>query len=94
MTTCNICGSIAIDKNTCLDCGNSIYDNNIHLDYKGEEDYLKTEQLELFATMNKDEKFDGFYSDSSNFKIDSDWTPLITEKELIEYSKREYWTLK
>jgi ribosomal protein L32 len=94
LTTCNICGSIAIDKKTCLDCGSSIFDNNIELDYNGEEEYLKAEQLELFATMNNDEKFDGFYSDSNNFKIDSDWTPLITEKELMEYSEREFWTSK
>lgn len=94
LTTCNVCGSIAVDDKTCLDCGHIMFDSNIQLDYKSEEEYLKAEQLELFATMDKNEKFEGFYSDSNNFKTDSEWSPLITEDELMIYSEREYWSLK
>ena len=57
----------------------------------------RTLQMELTSSnvtvgpINEEEKFNGFHPDSNNFKTDVDWTPMITEEELTEYSKKEYW---
>lgn len=58
---------------------------------KQKNDYLKENQLELFAILDRDNKFEGFYEETDGFEMDKNWKPLITETELFEYSKNEYW---
>ena len=91
LTTCEICGVIAINDNECLSCGSESYEYKKHTDFKTQNEYIKSNQLELFAILDKGDKFEGFYEATDGFEIDKKWNPLITETELIEYSQNEYW---
>lgn len=91
LTTCEICGAIANKDNECLSCGSESFDYKKHSEFKTKIDYIKKNQLELFAILDRDDKFEGFYEATDGFEIDKNWRPLITETELIEYSKNEYW---
>jgi hypothetical protein len=90
LTTCEICGAIANRNNECLSCGSESFDFKKHSDFKTKNEYIKENQLELFAILDRDDKFEGFYEATDGFEIDKNWRPLISETELIEYSKKEY----
>lgn len=91
LTVCEICGAIAKKNNECLCCGDESFDFKKHTGFKTQNDYIKHSQLELFAILDKGDKFEGFYEATDGFEIDKNWKPLITEAELIEYSKNKYW---
>jgi hypothetical protein len=91
LTTCEICGAIANRDNECLSCGSESFDYKKHPEFKTKNDYIKEKQLELFAILDRDDKFEGFCEATDGFEIDKNWIPLITETELFEYSKNEYW---
>ncbi|MDP3462298.1 MAG: hypothetical protein Q8S18_05885 [Bacteroidales bacterium] len=91
LTTCEICGAIANRDNECLLCGSESFDYKKHSEFKTKNDYIKENQLELFAILDGDDKFEGFYEATDGFEIDRNWRPLITETELLEYIKNEYW---
>lgn len=90
LLSCKICGTIAVFDNQCLVCISDVYNAEKHDKFKHEIDYLKEEQLDLFGTMDKNEKVD-FFEQKTFFKRNLNWKPLVTEAEVIAYSKEWNW---
>lgn len=91
LTTCIVCGSIAFRESKCLSCCCTSWTKELEKDYSNYDEYVKENQLEIFATMEKKEKFSEFKIVDKNFVFDSNWQPLVTKKEVLEYSEKEYW---
>jgi len=80
LTTCPFCGLIAFeDFSWCLHCGCEAKND------------IREEQLEIFSTMEKDEKFSDFKINNKVFARDENWKPLVTKQEVLQYSKENYW---
>lgn len=94
LITCKICGNIAFKKDRCLCCGSESFNDELREEFKTEEAYIKAEQLEYFSTMDKYEKVDFFTDEEGDtFRLDKNWKPLVTEEEVLAYSKEEWWNL-
>ena len=91
LTTCFVCGAVALKDSKCLSCGCTTWTNELEKDYPNYEEYVKANQLDIFATMDKNEKFSDFKIIDKNFEFDSNWTPMVTKKEVLEFSEKEYW---
>ena len=91
LKTCLVCGAIAFNDSKCLSCGCTTWNDELEKDYSSYDEYVITNQLEIFATMAKNEKFNDFKIIDKNFDFDSNWTPIVTKKAILEYSKKEYW---
>lgn len=94
LTTCVVCGAVAFKESKCLSCGCTSWTDELEKDYSNYEEYVKTNQLEIFATMEKNEKFCDFKLNDNNFDIDTNWRPKVTKKEVLDYSEKEYWNIK
>jgi len=94
LTTCVVCGAVAFKDSKCLSCGCTTWSNKLEKDYSNYDEYVKTNQLEIFATMEKNEKFCDFKLIGKNFDIDTNWSPKVTKKEVLDYSEKEYWNIK
>lgn len=91
LTTCTVCGTIAFNESECLSCGCTTWTTELEKAYANYEEYVKENQLDIFATMEKNEKFNDFKVSDKNFAFDSSWRPIVTKKEVLEYSEKEYW---
>lgn len=91
LKTCKVCGSIAMNSEKCLSCGTNCFNHELKKEFKNEIDYVKSEQLELFCTDDKHEKIDFYEEEKDGFERDKNWNPIVTEKEVIEYSRTNYW---
>ena len=91
LKTCKVCGMIAANARECMYCVSEIWSDELKPDYESEEKYIIENQLDVFAVMEKTEKFGDFVLKDSFFKQDPDWKPLVTKKQVLEYSKKEYW---
>ena len=91
LKTCVVCGAIAFNDSECLSCGCTNWTNELEKDYLNYEEYVKANQLDIFATLEKNEKFCDFKIIDKNFEFDSNWTPMVTKKEVLEFSEKEYW---
>lgn len=91
LSTCKICGKIALYEEKCLSCGNPIYGQEQQAEFLSEEAYIKEEQLDLFATDEPSEKVAFFPDDDDDgFEWDPEWRPVVTEREVIRFSKKYY----
>lgn len=88
---CKICGDKAVDSEKCLSCSNRVFDDEIQMIFESESDYIKAEQLEWFSTSGEDECVIFYESGANVFKRDENWTPMVTEEEVIEYSRVNNW---
>ncbi len=91
LTTCKVCGFIALNETECLSCGCTTWTTELETNYANYEEYVKENQLDVFATMEKDEKFNEFKIPNNNFEFDTKWKPTVTKKDVLEYSEKEYW---
>jgi len=91
LTTCVVCGAVAFNDSKCLSCSCTNWTNVLEKEYLNYEEYVKANQLEIFATMEKNEKFSDFKIIDKNFKFDSNWTPMVTKTEVLTYSEKEFW---
>ena len=88
VTTCEICGYIAIERNAidCQNCGSYTWENeNEFGDYANKKDWLVEEQLYYFSYpgFQKTDFFTPEFQDG--FLKDENWTPSITELEVNKY---------
>jgi|GEM_PF-3864773 len=58
---------------------------------KTESEYIIENQLDIFATFDKKERFNDFKTENQGFSIDSLWKPIVTKREVLEYSEKECW---
>jgi hypothetical protein len=91
LTTCKVCGFIALKETECLSCGCTTWTTELEKNYANYEEYVKENQLDIFATMEKDERFNEFKIPNKNFDFDAKWKPIVTKNEVLEYSEKEYW---
>ena len=91
LKTCKVCGAIAVNESECLSCGCMTWNSELEKEYASYDEYVKENQLDIFSTMDQNEKFSDFKINDINFEFDPDWSPLVTKKEVLEYSKMEYW---
>lgn len=91
LTTCKVCGFIALNKTECLSCGCTTWTKELETNYTNYEEYVKENQLDFYATMEKEEKFNDFKIFNKNFDYDTKWKPIVTKNEVLEYSEKEYW---
>ena len=91
LKTCKICGAIAVKSKKCLSCSSMKYNDELRIEFLDELEYIKSEQLELFSTDNEFEEIDYFLNEKDGFKRSSKWEPIVTEREIIEYSREYYW---
>ena len=91
LRTCPFCGLIAFENfSWCLHCGCGV-GNGSSKELHISETEIREEQLEIFATMGKNEKFSDFKKNNNAFARDENWKPLITKQEVLQYSKENYW---
>jgi hypothetical protein len=88
---CKVCGLIAATTEKCLYCNSVEWNTEIEKEYHTYEAYVKASQLEVFATWEKNEPFCDFKLTNHAFNTDPDWKPLVTKKEVLDYSKKECW---
>lgn len=93
LKTCKICGFIALKNKECMFCRVDDYSKAKEESNFSEADYLKEEQLEHFSTMGPDEKVNFFPENDPEdlFEMDENWKPIVSEKEVLDFSKKEYW---
>lgn len=91
LKTCQVCGSIALQKEKCLSCSARVFNNELKEEFKSEMEYIKFEQLELFCTDDKYEKVNFYLDEKDGFEIDENWNPIVSEKEVLEFSKENCW---
>lgn len=90
LSTCKVCGSIAANHTKCLSCGSDCFNDKLGEEFENETAYIKSEQLELFCTMEREEKIDFHEEAKDGFEKDKNWKPIVTNEEVIEYSKTNY----
>lgn len=91
LKTCPVCGYISIypDSNYCSLCYKMVFDSISNNEEKRIK-WLKMDQLNWFSALyNENHKVD-FYNPKINegYIKDSLWKPIVTEKEIIDYSKK------
>ena len=96
LTTCPICGKIAVLNGSCLYCGAEPEDYKKDFEYqelkteaekqKFYQAYLKEEQTFWFAPENPLDEIN-FYLKDSLFDIDPHWKPVVTKEELRKWSE-------
>jgi len=86
--SCAICGHFAVKDKSCLNCMCDTYDSKSG---KTESEYIIENQLDIFATFDKKERFNDFKTENQGFSIDSLWKPIVTKREVLEYSEKECW---
>ncbi len=93
LTTCVTCGFIAYKATKCLACSTDSFETAQFVEAENESDYLREEQLEYFSTMDKAEPIE-FYpkkEEDEIFEFDKNWKPIVTEEEVLAFSKEAYW---
>lgn len=91
---CAVCGTIAVREQKCLSCGCSTWNASMEAQYPNYEAYVKENQLDIFATMEPEEKFCEFKLSDKCFALDSNWSPMVTKAEVLAYSEKEYWHMQ
>lgn len=89
LTACDVCGYIAVSKDECLVCYEEPWEPNELHSHK--EDFIKQEQLEVFSTARPSDKINYALEDSLAFDKNPDWKLLVTEEEILAFSKAKYW---
>jgi len=84
LSSCKICGKVAVYHQKCLSCHNSVYEKIPTGTYANEAAYIKDEQLFLFAPDAKGEPIDFYADDEDGFERDESWRPLVTQEEVWE----------
>ncbi len=87
---CKVCGNIAVWYNQCNVC-HSDQDDVSNPDPKIEEQNIREEQLQMFATYEKEEDIDWEFHIDSNYERDPNWKLLVTEEEILEFSRENTW---
>jgi hypothetical protein len=90
LTGCKVCGNIAVWQNQCNVC-HSDQDDILSPDSDIELQNIKEEQLQLFATYEEDEPIDWEFHIDPNFERDPNWKILVTEEEIMEFSRENTW---
>jgi len=91
LETCPICGKISLDASLCLYCNGETYNEQLSNEDKNKKKYIRTKQFELFCTDHKMEKVNFKLEENDGFDLDESWQPLVTVKEVIEYSRENEW---
>jgi len=93
LKTCSFCGLVSYYNGRCLNCICSLdfWTEEQKEDYPTIEDYIKEEQLELFATYSRSEIFNEFKMISLSFEQDKNWKPLVSKQQVLQYSKENCW---
>jgi len=89
--TCKVCGMVALNKEKCLSCRSSRFNIKLEQEFENEIEYIKSEQLELFCTVEEDEKVDFYEEQNDGFVRDKNWKPMVSKEEVKEFSKAHYW---
>ena len=93
--TCDICGFVAVDSGTleCQVCASKTWDDKLMTGYSDKGQYVKEEHLFWFSTESDVEKVNFYLPDGEQnrrgFKKDGSWKPLVTESEVIHYSRKD-----
>jgi hypothetical protein len=94
--TCDICGFVSVDKQThdCQMCVSKEWDDKMMTGYTDKEQYIKEEQLFWFSTESSGEKVNFYLPEGernrNKFPKDENWKPLVTDQEVIEYSRKDW----
>jgi len=94
--TCDICGFVSVDKKTfeCQICASEKWDDKRMTGYADKKQYVTEEQLFWFSTESSTEKVNfylpGGERNDNKFPKDENWKPLVTENEVIEYSRKNW----
>ncbi len=90
---CPVCGNQSIWNNQCHVCHvekeEFFHDDQTQMDAK-----IKELQLSLFATFDKDESIDWEFVNEPKFKRIDNWKILVSEAEVLDYSKNNTWNQK
>jgi hypothetical protein len=90
LTSCKVCGSIAVYMNQCSVCHSDLELVNDE-DPAIELENIKEEQLALYATYEEGEEIDWEFNIDPNYKRNPDWKLLVNEKEILDYSRENCW---
>ncbi|PWJ43194.1 hypothetical protein [Sediminitomix flava] len=93
LESCQVCGSISMNDQKCLSCHTERFNHDLEDEFETEAEYLRYQQLELFCTYEESEEVDFHEIDNDGFEKDTNWRPLVSEKEVIEYSREHYWDI-
>ncbi len=87
---CEVCGHKTIDENYCVLCGTDLWTDDLKRDYKNKIEYIKEEQLDIYAVMSSLEKVDFEKFKDSGFKKDPNYKLLVSKEEVYKYSLNFY----
>lgn len=90
---CLICGSVAADYSSCKACGTHVWSKTFNKHYENKGAYVKAKQLDLFASLHKKDLQSLTFSRDETFKLYGEWKLLVTEEEILKYSKKRFWIL-
>lgn len=91
LVTCEICGYVALlpDSGYCFNCYNNIFDSTFQ-EISSKHNWLRNQQLYWFELDSQKEKVDFYFPKTDHgFKKDIRWRPIVTEKEVRDFSKRK-----
>ena len=81
LTTCEICGRIAVYNEECLSCGCGVYNSLVDKQFKNKTDYIRYHQIGLINSY-EGEEFSFFVDNDNVFKMDLDWAPIVSIKNI------------
>jgi hypothetical protein len=90
MTSCKVCGNIAVWNNQCNVC-HCDQDDVTSSDADEELNNVIVEQLQLFATYEEGEPIDWDFPNDTKFERNPNWKLLVTEKEILDFSRENSW---
>jgi tetratricopeptide (TPR) repeat protein len=91
LETCVVCGTIAFQNTKCLLCGCTSWRKELEELYSDYDEYITENQLDIFVTMDKNEKFNNFKMNNKCFNSDPNWKPKVTKEEVLTFSKNVCW---
>lgn len=91
LSTCEICGLVAVEEDACLSCFYDVWSEELKEYYTDKETYIKEGQLDVFSIEEPNQPFHNFETSVVGLDLDPNWKPRITKEEVLKYSAENYW---
>ncbi|MFK7949882.1 MAG: hypothetical protein AB8G11_19995 [Saprospiraceae bacterium] len=93
LNPCLVCGAIAANGFKCNACETHIWKKSFDKYYPNKQAYIKSKQLDLFASLQKNGQQAITFNRDETFHLHKNWKLLVSEKEIKEYSQKSWWIL-
>jgi hypothetical protein len=91
LSTCEICGLIAVEKDYCLSCSYDVWSEELEEYFSDKDTYIKKGQLDVFSIEKPNQPYHDFTTPTLGLDKDPNWNPKVTREEVLKYSAENYW---